>query len=61
MQQKLGNHYPNNELFSVKVGSVHDYQGGEVDVVIISTVGPDGDECIEINTDVYFTWARFGS
>ncbi|KAK9052301.1 hypothetical protein SSX86_028930 [Deinandra increscens subsp. villosa] len=63
MQQKLENYQQNNEFFKVRVGYVDDYQHGEADVVIISTVGADEDECSEANTisnytNVYSTWAR---
>ncbi|KAI3729664.1 hypothetical protein L6452_18327 [Arctium lappa] len=63
MQQKLENHYHNHKFFKVNVGCTYNYEGGRVDVVIISTVGVDhGDECIDLNTqntNVYFTWARY--
>ena len=63
MQQKLENNYQNDKFFKVKVGSTHNYEGEEVDVVIISTVGINGDECIHPNTSSTptpqnFTWAR---
>ncbi|KVH96354.1 DNA helicase, UvrD-like, C-terminal [Cynara cardunculus var. scolymus] len=65
MQQKLENGYQNDKFFKVTVGCTHDYEGGEVDVVIISTVGVNGDECFDLNTstpqdsNVYFKWARY--
>ncbi|KAJ0433421.1 putative TPR and ankyrin repeat-containing protein [Helianthus annuus] len=64
MQQKLENYQQNNELCKVRVGCVGDYQSGEADVVIISTMGANEDKCYEVNTslnntnDVYLTWAR---
>ncbi|KAI3700085.1 hypothetical protein L2E82_44701 [Cichorium intybus] len=63
LQQKVEIHYENNQLLKVKVGSLHDYQDGEVDVTIISTAGADGDACNELdrsrlNPDVYLKSER---
>ncbi|KAL8259404.1 hypothetical protein R6Q59_027357 [Mikania micrantha] len=63
MRQKLQNQQQNNGFFKVSVDCVHDYQPGEADVVIISTVGADEDACSsEVNTtaniNAYLTWAR---
>ncbi|KAL8214691.1 hypothetical protein R6Q57_004140 [Mikania cordata] len=63
MRQKLQNQQKNNGFFKVRVDCVHDYIPGDADVVIISTVGADEDECSsEVNTtaniNAYLTWAR---
>ncbi|GJX99278.1 DNA helicase, UvrD/REP type, P-loop containing nucleoside triphosphate hydrolase [Tanacetum coccineum] len=60
MQTRLENSkYQNNEFFKVKVGVVDEYQGEKVDVVIISTVGANGDEVNMSlnNSNVLFTWS----
>lgn len=38
IRKKLGDRYENLEWFSVKVNSVDGFQGGEEDVIVISTV-----------------------
>ncbi|KAL4581720.1 hypothetical protein LXL04_006247 [Taraxacum kok-saghyz] len=47
LQQKIEIHYENNEFLKVKVGFFHDYKGTD-DVVLVSTVGSDGDERYDV-------------
>ncbi|PWA66761.1 DNA helicase, UvrD/REP type, P-loop containing nucleoside triphosphate hydrolase [Artemisia annua] len=61
MQTQLENNkYQNNDFFKVKVGVVDEYQGEKVDIVIISTVGANGDEVNRNlnNSSVLFSCTR---
>lgn len=63
IQEKIGEKYNSGELFSVSVRSVDGFQGGEEDIIIISTVRSNGKGTIgflsnQQRTNVALTRAR---
>ncbi|CAA7058231.1 unnamed protein product [Microthlaspi erraticum] len=64
IQEKIGEKYNTGELFSVSVRSVDGFQGGEEDIIIISTVRSNGKGTIGFlsnkqRTNVALTRARY--
>lgn len=63
IQEKLGHKYDNLDGFRVKVKSVDGFQGGEEDIIIISTVRSNRDSSVgflscDQRTNVALTRAR---
>ncbi|KAA8532333.1 hypothetical protein F0562_032412 [Nyssa sinensis] len=64
IQQNLGHKYEDHGSFSVKVKSIDGFQGGEEDIIILSTVRSTSGESIEFissphRTNVALTRARY--
>ncbi|KAF8089759.1 hypothetical protein N665_0497s0003 [Sinapis alba] len=64
IQEKIGKQYDTSEQFTVSVRSVDGFQGGEEDIIIISTVRSNGKGAIgflsnQQRTNVALTRARF--
>ena len=64
IQEKLAHRYENLDRFSVKVKSIDGFQGGEEDIIILSTVrsnsqGDVGFLCSLQRTNVALTRARY--
>ncbi|KAL0731257.1 hypothetical protein Bca4012_027351 [Brassica carinata] len=64
IQEKIGQQYDNSEQFTVSVRSVDGFQGGEEDIIIVSTVRSNGKGAIgflsnQQRTNVALTRARY--
>ena len=66
VQEKLGKKYDKLDGFTVKVKTVDGFQGGEEDIIIMSTVRSSKDQSLEFiskpqRINVSLTRARYGS
>lgn len=64
IQEKIGKKYDTSEKFTVSVRSVDGFQGGEEDIIIVSTVRSNGKGAIgflsnQQRTNVALTRARY--
>lgn len=64
IQEKIGQQYDTSEQFTVSVRSVDGFQGGEEDIIIVSTVRSNGKGAIgflsnQQRTNVALTRARY--
>ena len=55
IQEQLGQKYENNDRFSIKVQTVDGFQGGEEDIILISTVRTNNSGSVGLMADLKIT------
>ena len=55
IQERLKQKYENNDMFSVKVQTIDGFQGGEEDIILISTVRANNFGSVGVMADVKIT------